>query len=722
MGDLYLLTNWVVTIALLMLGLVALLRNYKSKLNLIFFIFTLALAIWIIASYVSNDIVNSNAISLYGNYIVFLFSLISSYLLAWFSIVLSENYFAEKVIKKATIPLLVVGILCFTPLIIKSVQIQGNVYAISFGPLVIIYALSLLGLLTYSLIILKKGVKNSRGGKHQHLRLLYVSMLIALPFLVVTEFVLPTAAGWFGLTNVGILIMILPTISLYYSVVRLKLFDIRLVVVRSVGFIIAVGIIASGYGILSFFVLKFFKLSGNTFIQELFNVIFIIISGSVFYPLLKLFRRISDKFFYQDSYNPQNLYDELNSLLVSSIDLVEIVEKSQKIIVKYLRVSFVNIKIPDFKNNNLDSLTKTNLTDTISLADLFSKTKLNIVIADGLDDSQPIKHYLEKNNIAVILRLYSKTNQRIVGYMVVSNKKSGSILSKLDLKVLETASNEMTIAFENVFHYEEITNFANTLKGKVDSATYKLRRANEKLQALDESKDDFISMASHQLRTPLTSVKGYLSMVLEGDAGKISKVQKDMLDQAYFSSQRMTYIISDLLNVSRLKTGKFMIDRSKVNLAKLVEEEISQLTETALNKKINLVYDKPKNFPDLYLDETKTRQVVMNFMDNALYYTPQGGEVRIELLDKEKTIEFRISDNGIGVPRKEQAHLFTKFYRAGNARKVRPDGTGLGLYMAKKVIIAEGGSVIFESQEGEGSTFGFEFLKAKISQKTEAEN
>lgn len=700
----------------------ALLRNYKSKINLIFFIFTLALAVWIMSSYISNDTTNSKTISLYGNYIVFLFSLISGYLLAWFSIALSENRFAEKIIKISLFPLFIVGILCFTPLIIKSVQIQGSVYAITFGPLVILYALSLLGLLTYSLIILRKGVKVSRGSKQQHLKLLYVSMVIALPFLVITEFILPTVTGWFGLTNVGILVMILPTLGLYYSVVRLKLFNVRLAVVRSIGFIIAVGAISLIYGIISFIVIKFLNFNKNVSLQELFNVVFIIFSSSIFYPLLRFFRRISDRLFYQDSYNPQNLYDELNSLLVSSIDLNEIIEKSQEIVKKYLRVVFVDVEIIYQKKNKPKLSEKFDNFNVDNVLNYFLKNKQDYLVVDEIEESDLHKSNLEKNNISAIFRLYSKTNQRIIGYILISNKKSGNILSKIDIKVLETAANEMTIAIENVFHYEEIANFANTLQSKVDSATYKLRRANEKLQALDESKDDFISMASHQLRTPLTSVKGYLSMVLEGDAGKVSKVQKDMLDQAYFSSQRMTYIISDLLNVSRLKTGKFVIERSKVNLAKLIEEEIAQLTETALNKKIDLIYDKPKNFPDFYLDETKTRQVVMNFMDNALYYTPQDGEVRVELIDKEKTIEFRVTDNGIGVPRKEQVHLFTKFYRAGNARKVRPDGTGLGLYMAKKVIVAEGGSIIFESQEGEGSTFGFEFSKDKISQNSEADS
>src|SRR6185437_15866500 len=101
-------------------------------------------------------------------------------------------------------------------------------------------------------------------------------------------------------------------------------------------------------------------------------------------------------------------------------------------------------------------------------------------------------------------------------------------------------------------------------------------------------------------------------------------------------------------------------------------------------------------------------------MDNAIYYTPTGGHIRIELIDKPTTVELHVVDDGIGVPKAEQHHLFTKFYRAANARKARPDGTGLGLFMAQKVIIAQGGSVIFSSKENQGSTFGFSFTKSSL--------
>jgi signal transduction histidine kinase len=188
-----------------------------------------------------------------------------------------------------------------------------------------------------------------------------------------------------------------------------------------------------------------------------------------------------------------------------------------------------------------------------------------------------------------------------------------------------------------------------------------------------------------------------------------------MLGQAFTSSQRMVYLIADLLNVSRLKTGKFVIESVPINLATLVSDEIAQLKETAASRSLNLVYNKPDDFPELMLDETKTRQVIMNFVDNAIYYTPANGTITIELLNKPAAIELRVVDNGIGVPRSEQHHLFTKFYRAGNARKARPDGTGLGLFMAKKVVIAQGGSIIFESAEGKGSVFGFAFSKTKLA-------
>lgn len=299
---------------------------------------------------------------------------------------------------------------------------------------------------------------------------------------------------------------------------------------------------------------------------------------------------------------------------------------------------------------------------------------------------------------------------RIVGLLVIGLPNTSDDINERQWELFDRIGEAVGLAIDNKMLFEENQHMLR-----------QVQRSNSKLKALDETKDEFISMASHQLRTPLTSVKGYLSMVLEGDAGEISDMQRKLLDQAFVSSQRMVYLIADLLNLSRLKTGKFIIDAVPTNLAKVIEDEVGQLKETAASRNLKLTYDKPANFPVVMLDETKIRQVIMNFTDNAIYYTPAGGEIELKLEDTGKTIEFSVTDNGIGIPKKEQAHMFTKFFRAGNAKKARPDGTGLGLFMVKKVIIAQGGSVIFKSQENKGSTFGFSFDKSKLDVEAETE-
>jgi signal transduction histidine kinase len=301
-----------------------------------------------------------------------------------------------------------------------------------------------------------------------------------------------------------------------------------------------------------------------------------------------------------------------------------------------------------------------------------------------------------------------------MGYIFMGYKKSGNPYNTQDLRMFEIIASELVIAVQNTLRFEEIKNFNNTLKEEVAHATLQLRRTNDKLRKMDQTKDDFISMASHQLRTPLTSVKGYVSMVLDGDVGALNRKQRDYLSQVFVSSQRMSYLISDLLNVSRLRTGKFIIDRNPCNLATVVHEEVSQLVETAKSRNLTLIYRQPEHFPTLMLDEMKMRQVIMNFIDNAIYYTPSDGSITVTLADNPQSIEFTVADTGIGVPKSEQHHLFSKFFRAQNARVARPDGTGLGLFMAKKVITVQGGAIIFRSREGKGSTFGFTMPKATV--------
>ncbi len=328
-------------------------------------------------------------------------------------------------------------------------------------------------------------------------------------------------------------------------------------------------------------------------------------------------------------------------------------------------------------------------------------------LAYYLGCSSEIAEYLKTGPIksAYVAKLTAR--QKLVGVMVVGSSEPASGFITPDLSLLQRLAEAVGIALDNKLLFEENQQVLS-----------QIRHANNRLRELDHSKDEFISMASHQLRTPLTTIKGYLSMVLEGDVGPVTKNEQQMIQQAFDSAERMVFLIGDLLNVSRLQSGKFIIENKPTDLAKMVGTEVGQLSETAENHKLKLTYAKPEKFPILNLDDTKIRQVVMNFIDNAIFYTPGGGSIDVTLEATPTEVIYTVTDTGLGVPKAEQHHLFSKFYRAANARKMRPDGTGLGLFMAKKVIAAQGGAIIFKSTEGRGSTFGFSFPRAKVEPKS----
>lgn len=267
----------------------------------------------------------------------------------------------------------------------------------------------------------------------------------------------------------------------------------------------------------------------------------------------------------------------------------------------------------------------------------------------------------------------------------------------------------------------EIERFNITLKDEVRRATEHLSLANKKLKVLDKTKDEFISMASHQLGTPLTAVTGYLSMALDEDKGNLSVAQREYITIALESSERLVSMAGDLLNVSRLNAGRFHIVRQPVDLVPLIQQELQQLHPAAERKNLLLEFTPPATpLPPVAIDESKTRQVVMNFIDNAIYYTEKGS-IRVTLEEVGNHAVFKVIDTGMGVPPAEQARLFAKFYRAENAKSVRPDGTGLGLFLAKRVIEDQDGEIIFKSTMGVGSTFGFKLpLAVEPSQKTHA--
>lgn len=221
-------------------------------------------------------------------------------------------------------------------------------------------------------------------------------------------------------------------------------------------------------------------------------------------------------------------------------------------------------------------------------------------------------------------------------------------------------------------------------------------------------KTDFITLSSHQLRTPLSAIKWFTEILMNQRNGKLNKKQLEYLQEIYHSNERAIALVNDLLQVSRVQEGKLHLDLSSVDLSTLVEEVIdadrSLLTVNNISFRLEIINGP---LPRLMVDKVKIKRVTQNLLTNAIKYTQKNGHIDVVLKNAQKEVVCSVSDNGIGIPADQQGKIFERFFRASNVSRVQPDGTGLGLFIAKSLVEAHKGKVWFISQEGKGTTFYF---------------
>lgn len=538
--------------------------------------------------------------------------------------------------------------------------------------------------------------------------------------------------GWFNLLLpivgdyqyvwVGPLCTLVFVMTVLYAVVRQGLFDIRQALVRSGSYMLLFGGLMILYTLVVYVMnqLLFASYSKSIWGAITVQLVLIVIVAVTVVPLKAWCDKIVLRVLYSQTYDNESVVIALRSISSSEIQTGPLITRSlgalSHAIDPYYASAYIRIanEVIAFDGGPHEPTE-----NQIEIHRRIVEKLINeLPVVGHVHDIDHLRHgvayeLLTSARAGAFIRL--EAQGETLGMVFLGRKVSGGLYHDKDLQLFESIRGELALAIQNTLRFREIEEFTATLEQRVRTATRELRASNEKLQQLDAAKDEFVSMASHQLRTPLTSVKGYISMVLDGDVGAITKEQRQLLEEAFTSSERMVHLIGDFLNVSRLQTGKFIIDPRACDLAKITEQEVDGIRQIAATHNITMVYKKPARFPELYIDENKIRQVIMNFMDNAIYYSPESKSIKVSLDIEDGSAVLRVSDKGMGVPLAVQKKLFTKFFRAENARKQRPDGTGIGLYLARKVIDGHGGSLVFESQEGKGSTFGFRLPIKKLS-------
>lgn len=231
-----------------------------------------------------------------------------------------------------------------------------------------------------------------------------------------------------------------------------------------------------------------------------------------------------------------------------------------------------------------------------------------------------------------------------------------------------------------------------------------------KEKEIDKAKTEFVSLASHQLRTPLSTINWYTEMLLAGDVGEFNADQERYLKEIYRGNKRMVSLVNALLSVSRMDLGTFVLEPEPTDVVGLVKAVIEEQRFHIDSKQIVLSTDFSPTLPIIQTDPKLLSMVVQNLVSNAVKYTPENGSVTVSLAPQEDTrsVLCTISDNGYGIPQNQQERIFTKLFRADNVRSKDTEGTGLGLYIAKSIIDNSGGKLWFESKENEGTTFFLE--------------
>ena len=693
----------------LVFGLMVVANQPRQPATRFFFVLTVGIALWAlgIAAFLATNVLAAALVYLRVYYI-------GAALIAVAMISVATHIGARRTTKYVPVIAWVLFGIVASMIIVRVdwliAQVALNDHTVVIHPIgYFIYMAYFMLLFLVALIILAhQARRRSALLVRSQLRLISYAYGIAGSVGMVFNLLLP-AVGRYDLIWIGPLSTFIFIPLAYLTIVKHRLFGLKDAAVRTIAYAMLLSLLtiiyyAATYSISA--IISAFSGHDTGGIPGFWGVLAALFLGFLFQPTKQFFDRLTDKLFYRQGYTIESFVDEIGQILLHTMGLRLLTTRLAACLTRLIKARQVIFAVYDdgrFRIFGSHGHTRPPQVDLTELAVQYQLEQLDdVAVVESLPDR--LRRTMKLQKIAIIMTLSLQDD--IVGFVLIGESQKKNYVER-DLSMLRAVRGELAIAIKNAQSMEEVNELNTELQQRIEAATQELRMSNQQLQRLDEAKNEFISMASHQLRTPLTSIKGYLDMLLQGDLGPVRPTQKAVLREAFSSSERMVQLINDFLSISRLQTGTFTMNRQLASLSDIVRSEVALLKVVAKQHTITLSVHIDEDVPTLDIDAEKLRQVIMNMIDNAIFYSKERTTVKVSLCCDTHEVVFTVEDQGIGVPKAEQSGVFGKFFRASNARKRRPDGTGVGLFLARKVVLEHGGVMIFTSKENKGSTFGF---------------
>ena len=708
----------------LVLGIIVLARNPRRPINFLFMLLSFFAAVWIFSNYMEG--VSESPIFWLKSTYAFGGLTISSGLI-WALYLCRSRYIISKIF--------IIYFFAFIFFVTSYIDnlIIGRVDHVYFGrfegttgPLFFWYSIFFFLVALSIITTLFTGYIKSRGLIKSQILLVLLGSFVYIFVSVTVSFLLPLV-GYLKLMSLDSPSSLLFIGSIAYAITRYRFLDIRLVILRTLSFGFIILLITGVFAALSVLFGSRLEVILGFRSDILVGLIVAILVTLTYQPVKNLTERVTNRFLYKKSYDPDVLLAEINEVTSSILDLKNLLASISGTLSDAFHFEKFGVALLD-KTNQLMIAHQAGFKPGVAegLAGFPDVVKIlyqevqqtpGIMVIDEMKtrfengEYQPaspsLLQALYEADIALVTPLYVK--EQLIGAITLGNKKSGDPYNNADLNILKIISGQAGIAIENARLYDELKDFNIKLEDEVTRKTAQLRKANVQLRQLDEAKSDFISIASHQLRTPLTVIKGYISMMQEGSFGPVPPVIMENLEKLYISNERLISLVEDLLNISRIESGKQEYKWAEIHLEDLAKEVAENLKKIAQDKGLKLFFQPPvQPTPLVAADSDKIHEVMMNFVDNAIKYTPQG-EINIYVEPKPAGfVTFCVQDTGKGISAEAKAMLFKKFSRGKGSFTMHTEGLGLGLYVAKLFMEAHKGKIWAESEgDGKGSKFCF---------------